>query len=475
MALSRFAPWPLLALLCGCASGPDYQAPPVKPAQGAPFLAAGLTADTSQGLPDPWWRLYDDPVLDGLIRRAFAANTDLRVATADLERAEGLRQEARAALLPSTEATAGASFGRSLLGDSIAAANHKKAPDEWTKTAGFSVAYEVDLFGRVSRSIEAATADAEASAATRDSVRLSVAAQVARAYAEICAAGDQLAVARDSLDIAIRSRDLVLKQREAGATSSLDVVRAIGLVELDKAALPAFEGRQRSALYQLAALLGLPPAEAPAEAAGCKDIPHLKSALPIGDGSALLARRPDIRQAERRLAAASARIGVATADLYPRITFAGSITDIQNRQLTGYPGISFAVGPLISWDIPNLAVAHARILEANAADAAALAQFDGSVLQALKETEQALSLYGSEIDRNLALRAAKDRAEQALALADSRRAAGALSFFELLTVQQTLTAANAAVAASDAQLIENQIDVFRALGGGWQVQPARPQ
>jgi NodT family efflux transporter outer membrane factor (OMF) lipoprotein len=461
-----------LALLSACAVGPDYVAPVPEPAATGGFVGADRAPTSPDQPPDDWWRLYDDERLDNLVREAFAANTDLRVAAANLEQAEGIALEADAGRYPTTQASAGASYGRDPVGNAIFAALGGKAPDEWTKTAGFSVSYEVDLFGRVRRTIEAAEAETEAVAALRDAVRVGVAAQVTRASAEICTSGNQLAIARQSLDLATRSRDLVVRQREAGTASELDLARAEGLVEQSRAGIPGLEGRRRAALYQLAALLARPPARAPVEVADCFTPPKLKSPVPVGDGAALLARRPDLRQAERRLAAATARIGVATSLLYPRITLGADVLDIQNAQLTGYSGLTFGLGPAVSWTIPNFAVARARIRQANAADAAALAAFDGSVLQALKETEQALSLYGAELDRNAALTGARSRADEALHLAEGRNRAGALSYFELLTVQQTEIAAAAAVAASDAQVASDQIDVFRALGGGWKTAAA---
>jgi outer membrane protein TolC len=189
----------------------------------------------------------------------------------------------------------------------------------------------------------------------------------------------------------------------------------------------------------------------------------------VGDGATLLKRRPDVRQADRRMASATARIGVATADLYPRITLKGlygSVTpDI--KDFTTADAITWGVGPSVSWTFPNMAGPRARVRAAKASAAAALASFDSVVLQALKETEQALSTYGSELDRRQALSEAQEKAHQAFDMAHDQFLAGSVSNLDLLTTEQSLVAADAAVATSDSALIQDQIAVFRALGGGW--------
>jgi outer membrane protein TolC len=208
---------------------------------------------------------------------------------------------------------------------------------------------------------------------------------------------------------------------------------------------------------------------APSELASCVTPPHLTELIPVGDGATLLKRRPDVRQADRRMAAATARIGVATADLYPKITLKGLYGAVTSQldEFTSPNSRTWGVGPSISWTFPNMAGPRARVRAAKATAAAALASFDSVVLQALKETEQALATYGSELDRRQALSDAQDRAHKAFDMAHDQFLAGSLSNLDLLTTEQSLVAADAAVASSDATLIQDQIAVFRALGGGW--------
>jgi outer membrane protein TolC len=205
--------------------------------------------------------------------------------------------------------------------------------------------------------------------------------------------------------------------------------------------------------------------------------PRLKSLIPVGDGAALIQRRPDVRLADRRLASAVARVGVATADLYPRISLTGFYggTAASTSQLVAEPGLSWGVGPRIAWTFPNQAAPRARVREAKAASAAALASFDTTVLQALKETEKALATYGSELDRREDVELVRDRARRGFEIAEGQFRAGALPTLDLLTAEQTLIAAEAAVAVSDTALVQDQIGLFKALGGGWRTASSTSQ
>jgi outer membrane protein TolC len=202
----------------------------------------------------------------------------------------------------------------------------------------------------------------------------------------------------------------------------------------------------------------------------CVQPPALKTLIPVGDGASLLARRPDVRQAERRVAAATARIGVATADLYPRISLLGSYGGValEPSQLFESAGLTWGIGPAIKWSFPNQSTVRARIHQARASEQAAVAGFDGVVLAALKETDQSLATYAAELARHQDLLTARDRARQAFQMANDQFLAGATSNLDLLDAEVTLVSAEAAVAASDGALAQDQIGVFKALGGGWQ-------
>ena len=459
-----------IAALGGCRVGPDYR-PPVLPAGAeTPLVSLNPAAETSALPPDEWWRLYQDPRLDQLVDEAFTANTDLAAAEANLSGARALLAAARAGRYPQTVSTIGGVYGRDATADEILEFTGRPPKTIWLLDDLFEAAYEVDLFGRVRRSIEASGANTEAAAAARDSLKIVIAAETARAYAQICTLGAQVAVAHRSLEVVSHEADITVQRHDAGANSSFDVVRAQGLVAQIRSAIPPLEGQRRVALFQLAAILGRTPGNAPRDVETCVRPPQLTALIPVGDGAALLKRRPDVRQAERSLAAATARIGVATADLYPRISLSGLYggAGLTSSELTSQAGLTWGVGPSITWNFPIQALPRARVRQAKAAAAASLASFDSVVLGALKETEQSLAIYGAALDNRQALSDAQDQAHKAFSMAHDQFLAGSLSNLDLLTTEQSLVSADAAAAASDAALVQDQIAVFKALGGGWQ-------
>lgn len=445
-----------------CAVGPTYTTPQPVTRSASAFFTPAQDVDSAAVLPEHWWRLYDDPLLDGLIMRALAANTDLRVASANLAKAQAIVGEARAGRLPATNLSGGASYG-SAVSSFVQSAGDR----QWTYSGGLAASWEVDLFGRVGRAIGAAWADAQAIEAARDAVRVTVVAETARAYTDACAYGASGLVARASLATAQDSQRVVIAQQKAGSVGQLDVERAAGSVATARAAIPALDGQRRVALLELAALLGGQPGDVPTAAQDCARNLSPTVALPIGDGNALLRRRPDLREAERRLAADTARIGVATADLYPRISLGASANVLRNDDVKGSDSFSFALGPLLSWSFPNIAVARSRVKQAQAQGEAALATFDGKVIAALKDVEQALARYDAAQQRNAALIEARARAETAYELAQSRYRAGSVSLLDTYVAQQTLIETRATLAAADQQLGSARIDLFKALGGGW--------
>lgn len=459
--------------LAGCAVGPNYETPRAAGSDTGAFAAAGAGVAAGAAA-SQWWRLYNDPALDRLVQDALAHNTDLQQAVANLGQARALLNQARAGFFPSTAITAGDQFGRTPAANAAAAAQGRRAENVWTYAAGLDVSYEVDLFGRVRRTVEQARASAQAAEAVRDTVAVTVAAETARAYADACAYGQALDVAKRSLEVVQQGYDITVRQRDAGGLSDFDVARQATLLAQTRAELPVAEGQRRSALFQLAVLTGRTPETLIAEADACRAPPRLAQPIPVGDGAAMLRRRPDVREAERNLAAATARIGVATAGLYPTVTLGGALNSVAPTLggLGQYRNASFGVGPLISWTFPNTLVANAQIQQAKAAASGALANFNGAVLNALKETEQALSAYGVELDRHAALQTARDQSAEASRLAQVRFQAGGASFLDVLDAERTLVSAEAALAASDEALVADQITLFKALGGGWEEAPA---
>jgi len=467
----------MVASLAACRVGPNYHAPALPSGAEAPLVSLNPAAEIPTAPPDAWWRLYEDSRLDALVQEALQANRTLAAADANFAAARAVLTAAHAKRYPSTEASAVGLYGRDAVTDEILELGGHPPQTTWLYEDIIQSAYEVDLFGRVHREIEVANANADAVAATRDAVRVVVAAETARAYAAICALGEEIGVAHHSLEVVSHEADITVRRHEAGANSDFDVIRAQALVAQVRSSIPELEGRQRAALFELTALLGRTPAQAPQDLAGCAMPPRLLVLIPVGDGAALIKRRPDVRQADRRLAAATAEIGVATADLYPTVRLVGLYggAATQLSQLNTNIGRTWGVGPSISWSFPNMAAPRARVRQAKAQQAAALASFDSVVLTALKETEQALSLYSAALDNRQALGDAQDKVHSAFRMAHDQFLAGSSSNLDLLTTEQSLVAIDAAVASSDAALVQDQIAVFKALGGGWrsESQPAR--
>ena len=490
----------LLAVLAlgACAVGPNFHPAPTPPAAAGHFVAADTIAVSSEPLPDKWWQLYDDPALDALVTEALTANTDLRVATANLRKARAVLSETRAQRLPSTTLAASGSYLRSNGSSGSGGTTGSGTTGSGTTgtgttgsggtgttgvtsgtyqgpyySAALDVSYELDLYGRVKRDIEASRADLAAQEAQRDATRTSVAAETARAYADACSAAAQLGVARQSLELQAQTYDLTERLAQAGRDTPLDTSRARAQYEQVRATVAPFAAQRRDALYRLSVLTGHPPEQISPAAAACTVPLALKRPVPVGDGTALIKRRPDIRQADRQLAAATARIGVATAALYPKISLGGSVgtSGISFSQLGSNSGFNFNVGPLLSFTFPNVTVARARIRQAQASNEAALATFDGTVLTALQETETALSDLGGELDRQAALTATRDFSAEASRIVNLRYRAGAENFLAVLDAQRTLATAQAALAASQAALVDDQVAVFKALGGGWENAP----
>lgn len=475
----------VLVLLAGCAStpvGPDYRVPRAalakQPAASSAFdhaaAQAGTLADAAP-LPPHWWRLYRDPALDALVTQALAHNTDLRQAVANLERVQALGTE--------TEASGGLHVGLHaapvyghVSGLSLLQPGYEP-PAGGLVSAGVQLSYELDLFGQLQRALEAARAGTGAAQAAVDLARVTVAGGTARAYAQACSAGLRLQTTQHSIDLQQEALGVAQKLQQAGRVGTLDVTRAQAQLQQLQAGVPTLQAQRQAALLQLQALTGAIPGDPrhplPAAIANCTQPPVLARTIPVGDGAALLKRRPDIRQAERELAAATARIGVVTADLYPKVklglstTSEGPLADFGARDATAW-----SAGPLISWTLPNTGAVQARIAQAQAGARGALAHFDGTVLTALRETQGALDAYARELDRRRALTGARAAAATVAEQARRLYRAGKTGYLETLDAERSLASADAALAGTQAQLAEDQVRLFMALGGGWEADAA---
>ncbi|WP_458369070.1 efflux transporter outer membrane subunit [Pseudomonas mandelii] len=468
-------------LLSACqVVGPDYHLP-----DDAAIHRDDLQGDlavngknvVSAPVPADWWRLYQDPRLDQLVQQAMVTNTDLRVAAASLSRARAQVDEAQAAGGWSGGVKMGAqrlqeSGEAFLLADKVPVAN--------VGDIGITTSYQFDLFGTLQRGIEAAKANADATQAAADTARITLVADVVRAYTQVCAANEEQEIAQHSLDLQAQGTTLIQRLRDAGRGDETQVTRSQTQFKSLRADMPRYEAARQAGLFRLSMLLAKPVDQLPAGTATCNELPKITHLLPVGDGATLLKRRPDVRQAERRLAAATAGIGIATGELYPDISIGATVGTVGILENLGKPATNrWGFGPLLTWTVPSNG-SRARIREAEAATQGTLAHFDGVVLNAIRETQTSLAQYSALLQRRDALADAEQSAQLAADQTHRFFQAGRASFLADLQATRTYTDVRAQLASANTQVAMSQIDLFLALGGGWESgrtqasQPGKP-
>ncbi len=458
-------PWLLLAALPACSQWASHT--PAHSSLASVNPLQQLPAHVSDApLPAHWWQLYHDAQLNRWVQQALDHNRDLAAAQAHVQALLGGLREADAQRWPATDVQLGASYGKTADDQTLARATDSHAPAQWAFNPGLELAYQVDVWGQVQHAIERAQANADAAAAAEDQLRVTVAAQTTRAYVDACALAARAAVQRQSLTVLGDSVRLLQRQRQAGLVTDFEVSRMQSLQGQTQALLPQLEARRQAAAFELATLTGT----ATAAPVACEQVPQLAAELPTGDGWQWLARRPDIRQAQRELQAANLQVDVVQADLYPKVTFGASLTSSSHplNELGSSQSVMFGIGPLVSWQFPNRAANRARVDQAKALEQGAVAHFDGQVLAALQQVRQALVLYDGERQRHVALAQALASSRQAFDLAQRNYRAGALDFLDVLDSERELIALQARVADADGQLAQRQVNLFAALGGGWQ-------
>jgi multidrug efflux system outer membrane protein len=452
----------LSALTAACAVGPDYRAPAPAPA----VIANAGTADFASAAPEAaWWRQFEDPQLDGLVDSALVANLDLQAAAARVRAARAVFVEQRydfAPHVPLTGAYAKANEQQPGFGTA-------RIPIE-SATLGFDAQWELDLFGHVRRSVEAARADLGAEQANLRGAQVSVAAEVARNYFELRGTQTRLEVARRNLDSEAQTADLTRVRYEGGRVTELDVERAQARLKATEAGIPPLEAQEKQAMYRLAVLLGQRPGALDAELAP-RQIRPFATALPVGETGALLRQRPDVSAAERRLAAASARVGIATADLFPRVNVSGFVGFLSGNvghlfsTGGGDDARAWAVTPTVSWAAFDLGSVHARLRGRQAELDAARAAYAQVVLAALEETENSFLSYAKE---QAALRSLTEQARasaHASELAELQYRAGVTDFLTLLDAQRTQLEAEDAMVQAQTQVNVRAVAIYKALGG----------
>jgi len=454
----------LVGLVNGCkAVGPNYSEPVVPvPTDFANQDQPGMSTSAVEVA---WWRGFEDEELNQLVGEALTDNHDLRIATARLREARALLSFTEFDRYPTV--TTEATYERQRLSQAAA-----RGADRDTELyhAGFDASWELDFFGRVRRSIEASTADVGAAEASRRDVIVSLLAEVAGNYFELRGAQNQLAVARQNAENQRQTLELTQALLEAGRGTELDVSRAEAQLNGTLSIIPPLETRIARASHRLGVLIGQQPTVLVTTLSVPLPLPGLPALIALGQPQDLLRRRPDIRVAERTLAAATARVGVVTADLFPRVTVLGSI-GVEASSLKGFGqgGIeAFSIGPSIFWAAFDLGRVRARIRAADARTEAALAQYEQRVLVALEETDNALVDFQRQQTRRDFLRASAQASEKAFGLAKLRYQFGVSDFLTVLDAERTRLLAQDLLADSETRTALSLIAVYKALGGGWE-------
>ena len=459
----------LVAILsfAGCFSvGPDYKAPDiVAPAEWSPNLRGGLSAQEPEAETlAKWWATLGDTDLSALMERAVTGNLDLKKAQARIREARVRRGVPEAGLFPSLNVAGSAAVSRSSE-DSGSGLRR-----ELYRT-GFDASWEVDVFGGVRRSIEAAQGDLEASAADYQAVLVSLLAEVALNYVEARTFQTLLQVAEENLKAQAETLQLTEWRFAAGLISSLDVEQAKTNLENTRAQLPRLRSSIEAAKNRLAVLLGVFPGTLEAQLTARKPIPEAPMEVAVGVPAEALRRRPDVRRAERQLAAQTARIGVATADLYPKFSLPGTIglEALSTNHLFSTANRAWSLVGGFAWTVFKGGAIRQNIEVQNALQEQALKQYEATILTALEEVENALVAYAEEQERRDTLTEATQAAQRAAELARDQYASGLIDFQTVLDAERSVLSFQDQLAQSKGQVTSNVISLYKALGGGWTV------
>ncbi len=470
-------PWPprlvavaLAAMLAGCSVGPDYARPDVPvPARftGAEAVVDGSAAPLAVAGDPAFWRGFGDPRLTALVEEALGANHDLRVAVARYDEANALLRGAGFDRYPSVTAGAQASTGRA--SESAPGVVPGGSRDIEAYRIGLDASWELDAFGRVRRAIEAQRAEAAASAADIAAVQVAIVGEVARTYFGLRGLQERLRVARENAANQRETLALVDARWRAGRGTDFDMARARAQLETTSARIPALEAQVGFAMHRLAVLAGRPPDALAASLREPAPLPSLPERLDPGTPGELLRRRPDVAAAERRLHGATARIGVATADLFPRFTLAGLVgseaVDAGALFERGSGTRLIALG--IDWSFLDSGRVRARMAAADARAGAALAHYEQTVLVALEDTENALLRFARARGEDAHLERAAAESTDAARLSRVRFDAGAADLLEVLDAERTQLQAQDAFADSRARSAIGAVELYEALAGGW--------
>ena len=485
----RFKPFVLLpsVLLSACVVGPEYQSPDLQYSDQwalaspqnepsvfqypTPELPSGANEQSASAstIQTDWWHIFNDAQLEKYIGLAVLENKDLRAARARVKQARGLRQEIEALYYPDLDVSA--SLTRQGSSRTIGSNASSSGSRRTLYSAGMDASWELDLFGGIKRENEAEQARLERAMEERRAVLLAVLAETARSYYTIRGIQKRIAIIHANIDLQKNTHDLINNLFQMGEATEFDLSRAQGQLELTQARLPDLDADLKTAIFQLSILIGQPPESLLEEMLAAKPLPTPPDMVPLGLRSDILRRRPDIRLAERELAAATADIGVAIADLYPSFSLTGTIGRSASVFSDLFDSASnvFAIGPVLRWPVfqGGAIRANIKIQEAHAEEAAI--RYEQAVLNSLADVESALTRYAQKLLTRDSLKNAMLSSERSTELARVLFNSGEENFLSVLDAERELTSVKDALVISETDTILNLIALYTALGGGWEL------
>jgi len=452
-------------MVSGCKTvGPNYSQPEMKTPDAWQKEVAGASADkkSEQEILAKWWTTFNDPVLSGLMERAVAGNLSLKESISRVKQARIQRGITDTDRYPSVNTTgsAGRSYSNDMRGDFTGTNSFR---------AGLDASWEPDLFGGVKRSLEAADANLQATQETYRDVLVSLLAETAMNYIQLRSYQSQLSVIETNLKSQEETYNITRWRYQAGLTTGLDVEQASSTLEQTRSQIPSLKSGIEQARNTIAVLLGSQPGALDPELETYKPVPVAPGEIAVGIPADLLRRRPDLRKAERDLAAQTAKIGVAQAELYPKISLSGNIglSALRLGDLLNTDSLSTGVSSGISWPVYNAGKIIKNIEMQWEIQEQTLITYKAALLGALKDVENALTAYSYEQTKRESLLKESESAEKAAEISRAQYSSGLIDFQSVLDAERTLLSSQGQVAQSDAQVILDVISLYKALGGGW--------
>ena len=460
-------------LLAGCAVGPNYKRPQVAvPRQWTVTAARGTAATPIEK--DDWWSSFQDPELNSLVERSANQNLDLKLALERVQEARAARGIAKSGFFPLVDAAVSGTRNRQRVIAPVAPGSVHIAPVEFNNFQGdLAASWELDVFGGIRRGVQAASADVTAAEENHRDVLVMLLGDVGQVYAQLRGFQRRLEIANENITTQQDTLNLTAAREKAGLATELDVSRAAAQLESTRAAVPSLLSGIDVSVHRLSVLLGQEPSSLRSELEKPSAIPSAGPDVEVGLPSDLLERRPDIRRAEAQLAAATARIGEAKGDLFPRFVLTGTAgrqaTQIQN--LTLGAGNFYGVGPGITLPLFTAGRIRSNIAVQTARQRGAVISYDSAILKALEEVQDALITYSQEQERRDRLNQAVQQSQLAVDLAKEQYTGGLADFLSVLDAQGQLYASEDQLVQSQISVTTNLIELYRALGGGWNAAP----